>query len=405
MSQEERLQILQMVADKKITATEAVELLKALESKAPPVGATPPVETVAAARQVPVPPLPEAPRAPEAPVAPQAAEPPVAPADQPEPGPSQSAEPAGSGFTAGPTPPPTPNRVVYSTSGSNIASNLATFIEDVVDTVTSVFSEFGGSRYEFPWEFTGTFEAVEPALRIFTGNGKVEVRVWDEPGFKANVLVKARGANEQEARSRARDAFTVRADGTGFTLETRRIDWDWRGMAVNVVLMVPRDKYYQLEARTGNGHMDLIGLAAANGQITTGNGHLHGRGILAHTLRMKTGNGSIEIEGDVGDLEASSGNGSVLVQPSGNRMQRVEVHTGNGSVRVDTRRLPQTVGFKVDAKTGMGGIEVAVPNLVFDRDDRSVGHKHIVARSAGYEQAWAQVNISARTGMGSVTVE
>lgn len=347
--------ILQMVADKKISAADAAELLKALDEK----GAVAKAPT-----------QPQAPGAPRIPPALKAPPPPQAP----------------------------------SASSTGLGAGLSAFIEEIVDRVTSVFGDFSGPRYEFPTEITGVFTSDQVSLRILTGNGHVELKAWDQPTYKASILVKARGANEAEARGRAADAYTVRADENEFVLEANR-RYDWSEMTVSVTLYLPKEKLYRLESRTGNGHIFIEGVALVDGTGNSGNGRLLFRGGSADRLFMKSGNGSIEIEGDVADLEAGTGNGSVRVIPLGRRSESMQLKTGNGSVTIDTGRVSREVGLFIDLHTGMGSVGISRSDLVYERDERNVGHKHVIARNQGYESAERRVNIRARTGLGSISVE
>ena len=348
MSQEERLMILQMVADKKISASEASELLKALDEKgAATPGAAPP------------------------------------------PPPKGAAPP-------NPPPPPFPS--------PGLGSGLSAFVEEIFDRATGILGDFTGPRFEFPTEISGVFAGDQVPLRIFTGNGHVELKGWDEPGYKASILVKARGSSEAEARGRAADAYTVRATESGFELEANR-RYDWSELTVSVTLYLPKQKLYRLESRTGNGHILVEGINLIDGSGTSGNGRITVRGAAADRLYLKSGNGSIEIDGDVADLEAGTGNGSVKVIPLGRRSESMQLKTGNGSVVVDTGRLSREVGLHVDAHTGMGSVNISRNNLVYERQERNVGHKHVVARTQGYETAERRVSIRARTGLGSIAVE
>jgi len=359
MSQDERLMILQMVADKKISASEAAELLKALDAgkEAAPVQQASPTNRVA-----PTPPPPPAVGEPVPPMA--------------------------------PPPPPTPG----------VGGGLSSFIEEVVERVTTAFSDSFEPRYEFPTELSGVFTTQEVPLRLFTGNGHVELKAWDQPGYKALVVVKARGSSEEQARRMATEAYTVRADGNGFELEASR-RWDWSDLAVHVTLFLPTDKLYRLESRTGNGHILVEGVALRDGQATSGNGRITVQRAVADRLHLRSGNGAIEVEGDIADLDAGTGNGSVRVIPLGRRSEVHTIKTGNGSVTIDSGRLAREVGLKVDANTGMGGVSVNRSDLIYERDVRTMGHKHIIARSQSYDQAERRVEVTARTGLGSVTIE
>lgn len=361
MSQEERLMILQMVADKKISATEAAELLRALDGSAPterprPGGETDPRERVAEIKRPPRPP--EPPRGPEFPRAP---EPPV-------------------------------------------LSGLGGFIENIVERVGSVFSDVVEPRYEFPEELTGEWAADQVPVRVMTGNGRVEIKGWDQPGYKATITVKANGATEEEARTRAKDAYTVSADENRFELDARRGDNTWNNIAVHLTLMVPKGKRYLVEARTGNGKVELDQLLTVESRVNTGNGRIRLIGGAHDRVHVKTGNGSVEVAADVGDLEASTGNGSVTVTPAGNRDQNLRLSTGNGSLEIETSQLPSGFGLKLDAHTGMGTVNIGLPNLIYDRDVRSMAHKHVIARTPDLEAAPMRLTVAARTGMGSVNI-
>lgn len=355
--------ILQMVAEKKITASEAAELLKALDGQAQ------------AASQ-----------------AAQAAQ--AAKVAQPSAGPASFVPPV----------PPAPRAPDPASPPPSLGSGLSSFIEEVVERVTSAFGDFTGPRYEFPTEISGVFTEELIPLRIMTGNGHVELKGWDQPGYKASILVKARGANEAEARARANEAYLVIAAENRFELEANR-RFDWSDLTVSVTLFLPKEKLYRLEGRTGNGHILVEGVTLADGTATSGNGRITVRNAGADRLHVKSGNGSIEIDGDVADLEAGTGNGSVKVIPLGRRSESMQVKTGNGSITVDTGRLNREVGLFIDAHTGMGSVGVGRTDLVYERDERNVGHKHVVARTQNYNAAERRVNIRARTGLGSISVD
>lgn len=345
MARDERLMILQMVADKKITAAEATELLRALE-------------------------------APEA----------------QQPGGAHSAEQRAEGTQGADA----------SARTSSLGSGLGAFIEDVVERVTSVFSDVVGPSHEIPAEVTGEFTGDEIPLRVVTGNGHVEVGTWDQPGYRAKIVVKSRGSSEAEARNRACDAYILKADGAGFDLEARRSEFG--DLAVHVTLLVPLGKTYRLEVRTGNGHVALDDLHLGEGRVSTGNGRITVRGVRGEQLALRSGNGSIEIEGDLSSLEAGTGNGAITLTPTGQRAQAYKLGTGNGSIRTDSGRLGSNTALRVDAHTGMGNVNLECGQLVYEREIRSYAHKHVIAHSPNLDQADAVVTITARTGMGSITL-
>jgi hypothetical protein len=348
MSQNERLMILQMVADKKISTTEAAELLKALEHKK----------------------------------------------DEPD---LYATDETAQTFP--------PNRPSLPSTPPSFGSGLSAFIEDLVDRVSSTFTTVGDPSYEIPTELTGEFGEGEIPLRISTGNGRVHIRTWDEPGFKATMLVRVKAASEAEARTMAQEAVIVKADAHGFDLEERRQGQWMRNIAVHTTLLVPKGRTYRLDGQTGNGQVELLEIPLQEATFTTGNGRILLRGGISGRVKLRSGNGSVEVEGDILDLDASSGNGSIRLRPTGNRSQSLRLATGNGSIRIQLEQLPTSAGVRLDAQTGMGGINVGVPNLVYERNVSTMGHKALIAQTANFPQAPTQLVIHVRTGLGSIGIE
>lgn len=338
-SQEERMMILQMVAEQKITAAEGAELLKALDQK--DEGSV---------------------------------------LEEEEPNASRSAQ-----------------------QGAGLGAGIGSLLEDVVGRVSSAVTSVVGSRHQFTNSFTGTFAEEEIPLHITVGNGRVEVEAWDEPGYRADVVVRVRGSNTEEAKARARKAYTITADEHRFTLEgTRTSPWD---QVVNVTLKVPRERRYRAEICTDNGELLLTNLELAQGQLQTGNGRIACRGVQADQLVIKSGNGNVEMEGEAGELDVQTGNGSVLLRPSGERSQALRISTGNGPIRMFTSRLEPEMGLQLDACTGMGNITLSLPDLIYDRNDTSPANRHVVAKTARFDQGTPHLTLTARTGMGAITVE
>lgn len=337
-SQEERMMILQMVAEQKITPAEAAELLKALEQKD------------------------EAPTLDDAPSA------------------SRSSQ-----------------------QTSSLGAGLSSLLEDVVERVSSAVNSVVGNRHQFTRSFTGTFAPGEIPLEVTLGNGRVEVEAWDEPDYRVDVVVRVRATDEEEAKARAARVYTVTADEHRFILEGSRCGlWD---EAVNVTLKVPRDRTYAAKIRTGNGDVLVKDLEITEGKMKTSNGRMVCRGIQAEELTAKSGNGSVEIEGETGDLEVETGNGSVILRPTGERAQVMRITTGNGSIKLFTSRLSPETGIHLDASTGLGSMTISLPDLIFDRNEASPVNRHVVARTKQAGLGKAQVMVTARTGMGSISVE
>jgi hypothetical protein len=357
LSQTERLLILQMVAEKKISADEAYELILALDASepvAPPLATTQP--KISATSIPPLPPIP-----------------PI---------------------------PPTPGGRPGSTF---VFSGLNNLIEGLVDRVTSSFSDSVGPKYEFTTELTGRFEGEIIPLQVVTGNGRIDLHTSDQPECRVVVITKVSGYSEDEAQIRAKDAYEASITPNGFSLKAAEDSFG--GTSVSVQVFLPRGHRYRVDTRTGNGRIQVSEINMTECNVSTGNGRIQVDGGSADQLKARTGNGSVHINAEIADLTAQSGNGSVSITPQGTVSQRLDLSTGNGSIKVDTTHLPLDAAKRVEAKTAMSRIQVNVPTIKIQEESRGVGNRRFIGQSQGFESAAQQVMILAKTSAGSVTVD
>lgn len=359
---EERMLILQMVAEKKISATEAAELLKALDGVNASSG----------------------------------------------PGPRRDDFIRDVERTAREAAHTIERNARQMAHDAAVAARREGQVGSLMERLFEKFSfDFGDeSKVSFEETSEGAFTAEEPRLNLRTGNGKLHLFGWDEPGYKLVLQYKVRGArDEADAKEQVRERVRVEANGEGITLDGQDGGFRDKGIGISVELWLPRTHRYLLEGRTGNGSLRLEGLSLTDGQLTSGNGSIRIEGVSASHLKTTTGNGSINVEADLTEFSGQTGNGSLKVRPTGERAQQISVSTGNGSARIDLSGLPQTAGYHLEATTGMGSINLHVNDLVLEQNIRTIGHKHMVGRSRNYEDAANRVEIKATTGMGSITIE
>lgn len=155
-----------------------------------------------------------------------------------------------------------------------------------------------------------------------------------------------------------RDSHRSRDDG----------DDDRRSVSVAMTLLVPRGAQVRLvtgngavsveqvgvdlQATTGNGRVLVAGTDGPV-RITTGNGDVEVRDARA-SVRVTTGNGRVMVTTAEGPVEARSGNGDIDVRMTALRAREdMAFHTGSGAVRVT---LPAGYNGELDASTGNGEI-------------------------------------------------
>lgn len=346
--QEERMTILKMVQEGKITAQDGVELLKALGE--PAKGARP---------------------------------------------------------QAGPEPPepPAPPREEWARDRGPRPKSI---LEDVIDSIGGFNFPFGvfGETYKFEETHEGRFEPVEGqpvVIQLNTSNGRLVLKGWDRPDYHVRVIKSLRGPGEEEARRRAQEMVRFTATPAGLVLESRISGWNNSGVAAE--LSLPTSHLYRLDLRTANGRIEMDGLRAEDVEAQTSNGRIVCERSTGGRVRLRTSNGRIVANCSARELNADTSNGSVTVVPYGDfgGESRFQLRTSNGSIRVRPDEQADS-GYDIDASTSMGHVELELPDLEYSVHERQMGHRRSKARTTGFDGKARRIYISARTSNGSVVV-
>ncbi|MDE3155075.1 MAG: DUF4097 family beta strand repeat protein [Acidobacteriota bacterium] len=226
------------------------------------------------------------------------------------------------------------------------------------------------SRYVTREDKTFTVSGT-PEVTLNTFDGHIQVRTWDKG--QVQVTIERRASTEAEAKAIEVDA---RQDGNRVTVQVRKPSGDWfswfgRSRSASLIVNVPRST--TLSAGTGDGGIDVAGVAGAvsvhsgDGSIdvhdvkgdldaTTGDGSIRIDG-LEGALRARSGDGSVHASGKVSAVQVRSGDGSVAVtaEPGSTMVSDWSVATGDGSI---TLALPADFSAEVDAHTGDGSVSL-----------------------------------------------
>ncbi len=252
---------------------------------------------------------------------------------------------------------------------------LGTFIDGLVSKISG---EFGSLGHRWDDTYDGSFGAGPVELDLATNNGSIHCHTWSLSTYKLILHVRAGGADEAEARRRTAEAIKLEHGPAGITVKVED-GWTPR-VAVAVELYLPEGLEYRLKGNTGNGSIHLE------------SGHFA-------VARLRTGNGSINNKATVGDLEAHTGNGSIHAAARGGG--HWTLGTGNGSVHVDTTELGDTA-VEVHASTGAGRVNIDIPGA--NKSLSGLGQLELHLSTPNFEQAASRLSLRARTGLGSITV-
>ncbi len=292
--------------------------------------------------------------------------------------------------------------------GPDRGSRPRSILEDVFDGFSGFNFPFGflGETYKFEEEHEGRFEpeAGQPvAVHLTTSNGRLVLKGWDRPDYHLRIVKSLRGPGEEEARRRAQDMARFTATPTSLVLESRFGGWNNAGVAAE--LNLPAGHLYRLELRSSNGRIEIDGLRAEDVEAQTSNGRIVCERSTGGRVRLRTSNGRIIANCSARELDADTSNGSVTVVPFGDfeGESRFQLRTSNGTLRVRPDEH-QDCGYDIDASTSMGHVELELPDLEYSIRERTMGHRRSKARTSGFDGKARRIYIMARTSNGSVVV-
>ncbi len=352
---EERRMILEMLAEKKITAEEAAELLRALGGTDAGTGDS--------QRR-------------------HAGEATGAPLDD-----EQGDEGATIRFRPRPS----------SGSGRSI---LEDFLGNLDIDWSNLPFAFGGEGYRFDEEHKGEFSTTGPVKLDLSGrNGRVEIFGWDQPGWRVILRKKIRAQSEERARERAAEIVRFESGPAHLRCEEQPMGWGNSGVSVEV--HVPKSLTYEVVAHSSNGRVVVEGLNCLTINGKTANGKVAVRAVTARGVDLSTANGGITFEGSADRVECDTSNGTITCCPQPKADMGCRLHTSNGSIRVRTPEGPGT-GYRIDAHTSHGVIDVSLHGFEIQEQEKQFGRRTLRGQSAGYDAQPVKVSISARTTNGSI---
>ncbi|BAS28743.1 DUF4097 family beta strand repeat-containing protein [Limnochorda pilosa] len=437
----ERLMILRMIEEGKISAAEGLTLLEALEEEgAWPAGSGPDVERAPGEPGAAAGPQADAGAAagPRAEAGPQAAGEPWreehrrqerAREEASEVGFDEAEDEARSGFDA-------------SKVGEQVmraVDQLGERLHDWMESGSGWLNDWLGTSYAFPQSHSGEVGAGELfQVEVRLPNGRVTVEPSPDDRYHVEWEVHVRGADRERAAERAAQAVKVEQERGRLVLRGTDRWWGFMGR-VDATLRLPSQGRYRLEFSLANASLDLSGLRAerlrvrvANGAATVervelggfdlraANGRIRVDGCVAHQGRLATANGRVEFVGTARRLRLSTSNGQVRARLSALREgqaaglptdgeleglppgEGVLAETANGQVRV---QLDEELAARalVRLRSLHGSLEADLPDLKVWQREHGPGRNRLEA--AGPRAGSDPFSVEARSQTGSVRVE
>lgn len=163
-----------------------------------------------------------------------------------------------------------------------------------------------------------------------------------------------------------------------------------------------------IEFNTSNGRICLLNCQSKTIEAVTSNGKIIATGTIADFANFSTSNGKIEIENCKFDkLDAKTSNGSIVldgIYKISNAEGNYNLRTSNGKIVIALNNS-ETCGCMIDATTSLGSISVDLPQLNYFIDKRSFSMQSTAQiKSSNFDSVADKILINAHTSNSSIVV-
>lgn len=297
---------------------------------------------------------------------------------------------------------------VLGESGANLGKLLGESGENLGKIIARIFTGgfSGGSEFEFHEEMRGDLPAEgEIQVNLSTTNGRIVVDTWDEKGYRLDVRKRVNAATEEEAKEATKGGYEFTADGLNLAGRTMETTMNlFRNYSIGFTLTLPRDRKATLNLASSNGRISVGGISGASLRASTSNGRVEVEDCNFSSTELGSANGRIEFDGRPGDLNASTANGRIIARLGG--LGDWKLNSANGRIEVEIEKEPGAA-YSVEASTVHGRIEVSGwenAEVLVDETKQKMGSRRYHAQTAGYGQAEKKASLRASTTQGKVLV-
>ncbi|AUG59008.1 DUF4097 family beta strand repeat-containing protein [Acetivibrio saccincola] len=301
--------------------------------------------------------------------------------------------------------------VAYATMG--VADKIVDFVGSVVNI--NAFDIFGN------------YKAVTKTFEIENVNEDMEIEV---EGLNGHILVKKHMDNNIKIRTVIKSPQDNADEILNFSQSDNLVSAKYNkigNISVSHEIFLPVIKFKKLSLTTKNGKIyvedvqagdfktatssssiDLMGVTSDKLSVSNKNGKIQFGYIIGKDIDINTDNSVIEIKHiKTENLNASTRNGRILVENihhyEGSSIINMNLNTQNSGIKVNMNDM-DTRGYKVKAHATNGEINLLIPEMVYKNISKQMKNNFVEAESNGYESFGNKVNIIAEAQNGYIEI-
>jgi DUF4097 and DUF4098 domain-containing protein YvlB len=294
------------------------------------------------------------------------------------------------------------------TLGQDIAESASKFADTFASQLDGLFE---GNYEKYRYNSSYTYPMAETSrLYLKTSNFSIKVSPSDSNDMKVDIF-----ANSNVPQLIIDEYFKAITETGYYKLSSEfpgrtrgRIEIQLpKGMSLleistdNAKCEVNDMDMEQLNCSTSNGRVTLTNCSANDIELLTDNEKVILNAVTARVANIRTSNSKITIEGShLDNVDAKTSNASITANTSrkGDSLSSNYIfNTSNGKIDVG---LLASEGFEhmVDAHTTMGSIDVNLANLTYSMDKKSIGMQSTAeVKSENFDTASSKITIKAVT--------
>lgn len=300
--------------------------------------------------------------------------------------------------------------------GQDIAESAAKFADVFADQVGNLFDTVY-EKYKYNSSYT---YPVEDALDIYlqTSNFSVKIGLCDTREMKVNISV-----NSNMPQLVIDEYFKTIMDSGSYRLSSEFPGRTWgriellipKGMNVlsistdNAKCEISDMDVKQLSCATANGRISLSRCSADEIELFTDNEKVILNEITTRTAKVRTSNSKIIIEDShLDNIDAKTSNAAIMVYASRKGESLSPCYTlitSNGKIDLDIAN-EEGFDYMVDANTTMSSIDIKLANLTYETDKKSIGMQEAIQlKSENFDTASNKISIKANTSNAPISIE
>ena len=300
--------------------------------------------------------------------------------------------------------------------GGDIADSAVKFSDKLVNYLGN-FIDVGNDKYQYTKNYLYPL-ADNAEISIDTSNFAIVVSPTTETDLMINLSVSSSTPNLELG-----DFFKVDQVNNNFCFKTQFPSRTWGKVEVlvpkhlkNLNIVTSNGKCElnditsdKIVSNTSNGRISLLNCQSETVKASTSNGKIIVSGSASDVADFNTSNGKIEIDNCKFDkLDAKTSNGAIVLDG----IYKVNATEGSYNLRTSNGKIiislnnSETCGCMIDATTSVGNISVELPQLNYFIDKKSFSMQSAAqVKSANFDSIADKIFINAHTSNSSILIE